>query len=78
MRLWRAGKRSPRVVRLSKIGRIKELQSKVGDAFNSMSTMLGGPEEEGKGKIDSASQSKSVEALLGFAEASQGFQSRAP
>ena len=56
----------------------KELRSKVGDAFNSMSTLLGGPGEEGRGKIDSASRTRTVEAVLDFAEASQRFQSRAP
>ncbi|OQE10083.1 hypothetical protein PENFLA_c095G04406 [Penicillium flavigenum] len=55
----------------------RELRRKVGDAFNSMSTLLGGP-GEGRGKIDSASRTKTVEAVLDFAEASQRFQSRAP
>lgn len=36
------------------------------------------PGEEGRGKIDSASRTKTVEAVLDFAEASQRFQSRAP
>ncbi|OQD77337.1 hypothetical protein PENANT_c114G03644, partial [Penicillium antarcticum] len=56
----------------------RELRFKVGEAFNSISTLLGGPGEEGRGKIDSASRSKTVEAVLDFAEASQRFQSRAP
>ena len=56
----------------------RELRIKVGDAFNSISTLLGGPGEEGRGKIDSASRTKTVEAVLDFAEASQRFQSRAP
>jgi ribonuclease HI len=55
-----------------------KLRRKLGDAFNSMSTLLGGPGEEGRGKIVSASRSKTVEAALDFAEASQRFQSRAP
>jgi hypothetical protein len=56
----------------------RELRIKVGDAFNSISTLLGGPGEEGRGKIDSASRAKTVDAVLDFAEASQRFQSRAP
>ncbi|KAI3093180.1 hypothetical protein CBS147333_10127 [Penicillium roqueforti] len=56
----------------------RELRIKVGDAFNSISTLLGGPGEEGRGNIDSASRTKTVEAVLDFAEASQRFQSRAP
>ncbi|KAJ5806345.1 uncharacterized protein N7503_003947 [Penicillium pulvis] len=34
--------------------------------------------EEGRGKIDCASQTKAVEAVLNFAETSQRFQSCAP
>jgi hypothetical protein len=34
-----------------------ELRGKVGEAFYSMSTLLGGPGEEGKGKINSTSRS---------------------
>jgi hypothetical protein len=56
----------------------RELRGKVGEAFNSISTLLGGPGEEGRGKINSASRTKTVEAVLDFAEASQRFQSRAP
>jgi len=56
----------------------RELRIKVGDAFNSISTLLGGPGEEGRGKIDSASRTKTVEAVLDFVEASQRSQSRAP
>ncbi|KAJ5513135.1 hypothetical protein N7463_002687 [Penicillium fimorum] len=56
----------------------RELRIKVGDAFNSISTLLGGSGEEGKGKIDRASRTKTVEAVLDFAEASQRFQIRAP
>jgi hypothetical protein len=78
MRLWRTGKCAPRFVRLLKIGRIKEGTPKVGDAFNSISTLLRGPGEEGRGKIDRTSRTKTVEAALDFAEASQRFQSRAP
>lgn len=56
----------------------RELRFKIGDAFNSISTLLGGSGEDGRGKIDSASRTKTVEAVLDFAEASQRFQSRAP
>lgn len=55
-----------------------ELRRRVGDAFNSMSTLLGGPGEEGRGMRDGAPRAKTVEAALDFAEASQRFQSRAP
>ncbi|KAJ5471997.1 hypothetical protein N7539_008566 [Penicillium diatomitis] len=51
----------------------RELRGKVGDAFNSMITLLGGSGERG-----TASRAKTVEAVLDFAEASQRFQSRAP
>ena len=51
----------------------RELRGKVGDAFNSMTTLLGGSGERG-----TASRAKTVEAVLDFAEASQRFRSRAP
>lgn len=54
----------------------RELRDKVGDAFNSISNLLEGPRDDGRGKIDSSSWSKTVEAVLDFAEALQGFQSR--
>lgn len=54
------------------------LREKVGDVFNNMSTPLERPGEEGRGKANGASWTKIVEAVLDFAEASQGFQSRAP
>ncbi|KAJ5293045.1 Methyltransferase type 12 [Penicillium atrosanguineum] len=56
----------------------RELRGNAGDAFSSISTMLGGPGKEGRSKIDSASRTKTVEAVFGFAKASQRFQSRAP
>jgi hypothetical protein len=59
-------------------GLMKELRSKVGDAFNSISILLKGPGEERRGKIDSTSRTKTVDAVLDFAEVSQRFQSRAP
>jgi hypothetical protein len=52
----------------------RELRGNVSDALNSISTRLSRP---GRGKIDSASRIKTVEAVLDFAEASQWFQSRA-
>lgn len=39
----------------------RELRGKVGEAFNNMSTLLGGPGEEGKDKIIIASRAKTVE-----------------
>jgi hypothetical protein len=54
-----------------------ELRRRVGNAFNTMSTLLGGPGEEGRGIRDSAPRAKTVEAALDFTEASQRFQSRA-
>ena len=53
----------------------RELQEKVGDAFNSISTLLGVGGPRGG---DTAPRGKTVEAILDFAEASQRFQSRAP
>ena len=47
----------------------RELRIKVSDAFNSISILLGGLGEEGRGKIDSVSRTKTVEAILDFAEA---------
>jgi hypothetical protein len=40
-----------------------ELRTKFGDAFNSMSTLLGGQGEDGRGKTDSASRTKAVEPV---------------
>ena len=51
----------------------RELREKVGGAFNSISTLLGGPREN-----NTAPRARTVEAVLDFAEASQRFQSRAP
>ncbi|KAJ9481485.1 hypothetical protein VN97_g11991 [Penicillium thymicola] len=56
----------------------RELRRKVGDAFNNVSSLLGGSKEGEKGKPDSVSRVRTVEAVLDFAEASQRFQSRAP
>jgi hypothetical protein len=54
-----------------------ELRRKVGDAFNSVSSLLGGSNEGDKGKPDTVSSAKTVQAVLDFAEASQRFRSRA-
>ncbi|KAJ5837719.1 uncharacterized protein N7525_002907 [Penicillium rubens] len=56
----------------------RELRRKVGDAFNSVSSLLGGSREERRGQIDHASRTKTVDTVLDFAEASQRFRSRAP
>ena len=53
----------------------RELREKVGDAFRSISTLLGVGGPRGG---DAAPRAKTVEAILDFAEASQRFQSRAP
>ncbi|KAI2736048.1 hypothetical protein DTO013E5_9203 [Penicillium roqueforti] len=56
----------------------RELREKVGDAFNNVSSLLGGSQEERRGQINHASRAKTVDAVLDFAEASQRFRSRAP
>ena len=56
----------------------QELRRKVGDASNNVSSLLGGPREERRGQIDHASRTKTVDAVLDFAKASQRFRSRAP
>ena len=56
----------------------RELRAKVGDAFSSVSTLLGGSEEGRRGKPNHAARVKTVDAVLDFAEASQRFRSRAP
>jgi hypothetical protein len=55
----------------------RELRSEVGDAFRSVSSLLGGSTEGMKGKPDIVSRARTVKAVLDFAEASQRFQSRA-
>jgi hypothetical protein len=49
----------------------------VGDAFRSVSSLLGGSTEGMKGKPDIVSRARTVKAVLDFAEASHRFQSRA-
>jgi len=56
----------------------KELRSGVGDAFRSVSSLLGGSTEGKRGKPDTVSRARTVNAVLDFAEASQRFRSRAP
>jgi ribonuclease HI len=56
----------------------QELREKVGSAFNSIATLLGGHGEEVRDTRGTASRAKTVEAVLDFAEASQRFRSRAP
>jgi ribonuclease HI len=56
----------------------RKLRSEVGDAFNSVSSLLGGSTEGKKGKPDTVSRAKTVKAVLDFAEASHRFWSRAP
>ena len=55
-----------------------ELRRKVGDAMNSVSSLLGGSNNGEKGKPDTVSRAKTVQAVLDFAEASQLFRGRAP
>ncbi|KAJ5706555.1 hypothetical protein N7488_006356 [Penicillium malachiteum] len=55
-----------------------ELKKKVGDALSSMPSLLGGSNEGEKGKPDTVSRAKTVQAVLDFAEASQRFRSYAP
>jgi hypothetical protein len=56
----------------------RELRQKVGDAFGSVSSLLGRSKQGEKGKPDTVSRAKMVQAVLDFAEASQRFRSRAP
>ena len=56
----------------------RELRVKAGDAFSSVSALLGGSEEGRKGKPDNASRVKMMDAVLDLVEASQLFRSRAP
>jgi hypothetical protein len=63
----------PRLVELR-----RKLRREVGDAFNNVSSLLGGSKQGEKGKPDTVSRAKTVQAVLDFAEASQRFRSRAP
>ncbi len=55
-----------------------KLRRDVGDAFNSVPSLLGGSNQGKKGNPDIISRAKTVNAVLDFAEASQRFRSRAP
>jgi hypothetical protein len=48
----------------------RELRKKAGDAFNSVSSLLGGSKEAKRGKLDSMCRAKVVDAVLKIAEAS--------
>lgn len=56
----------------------RELRGKVGEAFGSVAVMLGGCKTGERGNTTNVSRSKTVEAVLDFAEASQRFRSRVP
>ncbi|KAJ5839484.1 uncharacterized protein N7525_004672 [Penicillium rubens] len=56
----------------------RNFRSETGDAFSSVSSLLGGSTEGERGKPDTVSRARTVKAVLDFAEASQRFQSRAP
>jgi hypothetical protein len=56
----------------------RKLRSETGDAFNSISSLLGGSTDGKRGKPDSVSRARTVKAVLDFAEASQRFKNRAP
>jgi hypothetical protein len=59
-------------------GNIKERAPRKGwRRFQQHVNVVGGPGEEGRSNIDSASRTKTVEAVLDFAEALQQFRSRA-
>ncbi|KAJ5599304.1 hypothetical protein N7450_000371 [Penicillium hetheringtonii] len=74
MHLWRT-RELCWIVRRRELRR--ELGRKVGEAFNSMSTLVG-PSEEGMGRINNASRAKAVSTALDFAEVSHQFQSPTP
>jgi ribonuclease HI len=56
----------------------RELRKEVGDAFNSVPSLLGGSKQGERGKPDTVSRVRTVNAVLDFAEASQRFCGRAP
>jgi ribonuclease HI len=56
----------------------RKLRREVGDAFNSVPSLLGGSKQGEKGKPDTVSRARTVNAMLDFAEASQRFRGRAP
>lgn len=48
----------------------RKLRSEAGDAFNSVSSLLGGSTEGERGKLDTVLRARTVKAVLDFAEAS--------
>jgi ribonuclease HI len=56
----------------------RKLRREVGDAFNSVPSLLGGSKQGERGKPDTVSRARTVNAVLDFAEASQRFCGRAP
>lgn len=52
----------------------RKLRIEVGDAFRSVSGLLGGSTKGKKGKPDTISRAKTVTAVLDFAKASQRFR----
>jgi ribonuclease HI len=56
----------------------RKLRREVGDAFNSVPSLLGGSKPGERGKPDTVSRARTVNAVLDFAEASQRFCGRAP
>lgn len=51
----------------------RESRKEVGDAFTSVSNLLGGSKQSENGKADTVSRAKMVQTVLNFAEASQWF-----
>jgi hypothetical protein len=67
------------VLRLPKIkGQQHKPRRQIDTAFNDISGMLGGGCQGKEGKKDDMHDSSILGATLGFAEAAQRFQSRAP
>jgi hypothetical protein len=54
----------------------RELRREVSDAFRSVSSLLGGSKQGERGKPDTVSRARTVNAVLDFAEASQRFRGR--
>lgn len=56
----------------------RKLRREVGDAFNTVPSLLGGSKQGERGKPDTVSRATTVNVVLVFAEASQRFCGRAP